>query len=90
VLVSVRPERLRLAREAGPDRIPGRLQAAMPLGPVIIYEIEAADRTPLKLASTREDAALFGSLSPGDPVMVEIAAAESCVVFPSVSAGGTP
>jgi hypothetical protein len=35
--VSVRPERLRLEREPGPERIAGQIHAALPLGPVIVF-----------------------------------------------------
>ena len=81
VCVAVRPERLRLEQEPGRDRIAGRLQAVMPLGPVIVFEIEAADRTPLKLIASRESAAGFGAPQPGDAVQVGLAAPEASVVF---------
>jgi putative spermidine/putrescine transport system ATP-binding protein len=82
VIVTVRPERLRLEREPGPARIVGRVHAALPLGPVIVFDIEAADRTALKLTMTREAAAAFGAVAPGDTVQVALAAAEACSLFP--------
>lgn len=85
VLVSVRPEQLRLSRESGPDRIRGRLHAAMPLGPVILFDIEAVGHTPLKLSATREEAAHCGDPSPGDEIQVALAASDSCVVFAQVA-----
>jgi putative spermidine/putrescine transport system ATP-binding protein len=93
VFVSVRPEQLRLEREPGPDRIAGRLHTAMPLGPVIVYDIEVANRTPVKLTATREAAAGFGALTPGAAVQIALATAEACAVFaenspdPSLSPG---
>jgi putative spermidine/putrescine transport system ATP-binding protein len=86
VFVSVRPEQLRLKREPGPDRIAGHLHAAMPLGPVIVYDIEAANRTPVKLTATREAAAGFGALAPGEAVQIALATADACVVFAENSA----
>jgi len=70
-----------LEREPGPERIAGQIHPALPLGPVIVFDIEASDRTPLRLTATREVAAQFGAVSPGERVHVALAAAGACSVF---------
>jgi putative spermidine/putrescine transport system ATP-binding protein len=53
VLLSVRPEHLALERDARDGAIPVVVKVAMPLGPVVIYEMETADGTALKVSTPR-------------------------------------
>jgi putative spermidine/putrescine transport system ATP-binding protein len=78
VVVSVRPERLRLVSGSGERRIAGTLRAVMPLGPVVIYEVEAADGSLLKLSAPRAGGALP---APDTPAWVEPVSPEACLVF---------
>jgi putative spermidine/putrescine transport system ATP-binding protein len=81
VVVSVRPERLRLARREGGEAIPGTLRAVLPLGGVTVYEVEAKDGTAIKVSETRDP----GSVPPAldARVWVEAVSREACLVFPS-------
>ncbi|MBS0245474.1 MAG: ABC transporter ATP-binding protein [Proteobacteria bacterium] len=58
VLVSVRPEALRLS--SSPGGLPVRIAAVLPIGPSLIYEALLADGTPVKVVQDRagSDAAL--------------------------------
>jgi len=77
VVVSTRPERLRLATAAGEGRIPGTLRTVLPLGPVVVYEVEAADGTALKVSEPRD--ARAARPAAGERVWVE--ARDAALVF---------
>ncbi|MFA6267440.1 MAG: ABC transporter ATP-binding protein [Pseudolabrys sp.] len=55
VLVSVRPEGMRLS--STPGGLPARIAAVMPIGPSLIYEAILAGDTPVKVVQDRADAA---------------------------------
>src|SRR5262249_58042734 len=57
VLVSVRPEQLRLESAPGDGRIAGVVKAVMPLGPDVVYEVETAGGASLKVSEPRAAAA---------------------------------
>src|SRR5215813_4173633 len=57
VLVSVRPEQLRLEAAPGEGRIAGVVKAVMPLGPHVVYEVETAGGASLKVSEPRAAAA---------------------------------
>jgi putative spermidine/putrescine transport system ATP-binding protein len=79
VLVSVRPEQLRLESAPGDGRIAGVVKAVMPLGPHVVYEVETAAGTSLKVSEPRAAAAALRR--PGESV--HVAASEAaCRVFP--------
>ena len=79
VLVSVRPEQLRLESAPGDGRIAGVVKAVMPLGPHVVYEVETAGGTSLKVSEPR--AATAALRRPGESV--HVAASEAaCRVFP--------
>jgi putative spermidine/putrescine transport system ATP-binding protein len=81
VVVSVRPERLRLERVAGEGRVPGTLRAVLPLGAVVVYEVEATDGTAIKVSELRDAAAAPARTE--QPVWVEPVSREACLVFPA-------
>jgi len=79
VVVSIRPERLRLVREPGTGHMAGVVKTVMPLGAQVIYEIEIAGGTSLKLSELREAS---GALhEPGQRVHLAPTSRESCHVF---------
>ena len=81
VVVSVRPEALRFV-PAGDGALAGTVRAAMPLGPLIVYDVELADGTPIKLSATR-DAGVALARAPGDAVHIAPGSAASCLIFES-------
>src|SRR5260370_2180487 len=79
VLVSVRPEQLRLESSPGDGRIAGVVKAVMPLGPHVVYEVETSGGASLKVSEPRAAAAALRR--PGESV--HVAASEAaCRVFP--------
>ena len=54
VFVCVRPEWLHLDREAGEDALPGTVRTVVPLGAIIVYEIEVADDTVVRIKALRD------------------------------------
>jgi putative spermidine/putrescine transport system ATP-binding protein len=79
VLVSVRPEQLRLDAAPGEGRIAGVVKAVMPLGPHVVYEVETQSGTSLKVSEPRAPATPLRR--PGESVHVAASAA-ACRVFP--------
>lgn len=79
VVVSVRPEQLRLVGEAGEGRVSGVVKAVMPLGAQVIYEVEIAGGTSLKVSEPREAA----MREPGQGVHVMPASPASARAFAS-------
>ena len=53
VLVSVRPEQMRLADEAGEGRFPVELKLSLPIGGELIHDVTSADGSSLKIAMSR-------------------------------------
>jgi putative spermidine/putrescine transport system ATP-binding protein len=79
VLVSVRPEQLRLEAAPGEGRIAGVVKAVMPLGPHVVYEVETQSGTSFKVSEPRAPATPLRR--PGQSVHVAASAA-ACRVFP--------
>jgi putative spermidine/putrescine transport system ATP-binding protein len=80
VLVSVRPEQLRLESAPGDGRIAGVVKAVMPLGPHVVYEVETAGGASLKVSEPRAAAAALRR--PGESVHVAAASEAACRLFP--------
>jgi putative spermidine/putrescine transport system ATP-binding protein len=80
VLVSVRPEQLRLEAGPGDGRIAGVVKAVMPLGPHVVYEVETAGGASLKVSEPRAPATQLRR--PGESVHVVAASEAACRVFP--------
>jgi putative spermidine/putrescine transport system ATP-binding protein len=80
VLVSVRPEQLRLESAPGDGRIAGVVKAVMPLGPHVVYEVETSGGASLKVSEPRAAAAALRR--PGESVHVAAASEAACRVFP--------
>jgi len=79
VLVSVRPEQLRLEAAAGEGRIAGVVKAVMPLGPHVVYEVETRGGASLKVSEPRAPATPLRR--PGESVHVAAVSEAACRVF---------
>lgn len=62
VLVSARPEGLRLVATRQPGALPARIAAMVPIGPSLIYEVVLADGTELKVVQDRSGNLPAGTL----------------------------
>ena len=81
VVVTIRPEQLRLDPAPGKGRLAGVVKTVMPLGPQVVYDIEIAGGMSLKVSEPREPAIPMRSV--GDQVHVTPASPAACHVFPS-------
>jgi putative spermidine/putrescine transport system ATP-binding protein len=80
VVVSIRPERLRLAATSGPGRLRAKVELIMPLGPTLIYDLTLAAGAAVRVAASRpENAAVPAG---GSEVFVEPTAVDVCLLFP--------
>jgi putative spermidine/putrescine transport system ATP-binding protein len=80
VVLSIRPERLRLAATPGPGRLRAKVGLIMPLGPTLVYDLTLAAGAALRVAAPRpEHAAVPAS---GSEVFLEPTAADACLLFP--------
>jgi putative spermidine/putrescine transport system ATP-binding protein len=84
VVVSVRPEQLRVQSEAGSGQLAGTVKMVMPLGPQVIYDVETAGGTAIKISQSRDSAALpFAS---GSAIHFAPISSASCRIFPAQAA----
>ena len=77
-MVSVRPEQLHVVPNGG---LPGTVKAVMPLGAHVVYEVEIAAGTLLKVSESREGQT--GMRQTGEQVQVAPTSPEACHVFPA-------
>ena len=80
VLISMRPEQLRLESAPGDGRIAGVVKTVLPLGPQVVYEVEIAGTTSLKVSEPRASSTALRH--PGDSVHVAATSPAACRVFP--------
>ncbi len=78
VTVAARPEHFRFA-QPGDAGVPATVRMILPLGPSVVYELELADGTPLKL--TTERGAQAGRHQPGTAVKLAVNAGAPLTVF---------
>jgi putative spermidine/putrescine transport system ATP-binding protein len=83
ILVSVRPENLRLARGDEADAFPATVRLTLPLGPVDVVEATTADGLALKMTRPRERGAAL--LAAGQAIHLKIIDSEALSLFPSPS-----
>jgi putative spermidine/putrescine transport system ATP-binding protein len=91
VLVSIRPERLRLAATPGPGRLRATVGIVMPLGPTLVYDLTLANGTAVRVAVPRPELAAVPAS--GSKVFLEPTARDACLLFPepaSQQAGAKP
>ena len=79
VLVSVRPEQLRVHNQRSDGAFAVTITVVLPLGPHVIYEAQTHDGISLKISQPRD--AGTGLLAPGDRVFVAPATPAACQVF---------
>jgi len=79
VVVSVRPEQLRVRERAGDGALPARIKVVLPLGPLVMYEAQMRDGTSVKISEPRDAGSRL--LAPGDEVFVAPVAPTACQVF---------
>ncbi|MEN8198035.1 MAG: ABC transporter ATP-binding protein, partial [Pseudomonadota bacterium] len=84
VVLSVRPENLRLAAGKQANTMPATVRAVMPLGPSTVYEAALSDGTAIKIVADRDQGA--DGYRPGDPVLIALASKTSCRVFAEAEA----
>jgi putative spermidine/putrescine transport system ATP-binding protein len=79
VLVSIRPEQLRLEAVGTAGSLAGAIKTVLPLGPQVIYDVELAGGSAVKVNVARD--ASIAMLEPGDTVHVKPSSAAACHVF---------
>jgi putative spermidine/putrescine transport system ATP-binding protein len=79
VVVSVRPEQLRVRDRAGDATLSARIKVVMPLGPHVMYEAQMQDGTFVKISEPRDAGAVL--LAPGDEVFLATLGSDACQVF---------
>ena len=85
VLLSVRPEQLRLNREARSGQLKGTVKMVMPLGPQVIYDVETTDGIAVKISQSRDAGA--GDHASGSTIYFAPVSAASCHIFPDERRG---
>jgi putative spermidine/putrescine transport system ATP-binding protein len=80
VIVSIRPEQLRIHSSPTDSSIGGTIKAVMPLGPHVVYDIALADGLSLKVNEPREIASELRSV--GMTVNIKPISPASCRIFP--------
>ncbi len=83
VMVSVRPEHLRVQDEGGPGQLSGTVKVVMPLGPQVIYEVEVAGGTGVKISQPRDASSV--PLQSGTTVHFAPISPAACHLFPAQS-----
>jgi putative spermidine/putrescine transport system ATP-binding protein len=80
VVACVRPENFRLFGGPASQRVPAAIDLVLPLGPVVVYELKAANGVSIKVTEPRmADGALR---PPGAQVWLEPISPSACLVFP--------
>jgi len=85
VLLSVRPEQLRLNRAAGSGQLKGTVKMVMPLGPQVIFDVETTDGIAVKISQSRDAGA--GDYASGSTIYFAPVSAASCHIFPDERRG---
>ena len=81
VLLSVRPEGIRLVAGSDKAALTGHVTAVMPIGPALIYQVTLADGTGVKVVQDRADALPSGALE--QPVSLSIKPNRASGIFPA-------
>ncbi len=78
VLLSIRPENLRISSDRSPNALVGTVQSVMPHGATIAYDMAMRDGTSLKVMQLR---AAGSAAEPGQSVHLELADPALCPVY---------
>jgi len=84
VVLSVRPEQLRMHALHAEGSVPATIKAVMPLGPYVIYEALSEGGVAFRISEPRDAGARLHA--PGERVFVAPVAPEACKVFDAASA----
>jgi putative spermidine/putrescine transport system ATP-binding protein len=79
VVLSIRPERLRLAATPGPGRLRANVGLIMPLGPTLVYDLTLTTGAPVRVAAPRPELAAVPAS--GSEVFIEPTAVDACLLF---------
>ena len=91
VVLSIRPERLRLAAAPGAGRLRAKVGLILPLGPTLVYDLTLATGAAVRVAAPRPELAAVPAS--GSEVFIEPTAVDACLLFPepaSQQAGEQP
>jgi putative spermidine/putrescine transport system ATP-binding protein len=80
VVLSIRPERLRLVATPGPGRLRAKVGLIMPLGPTLVYDLTLMSGTPVRVAAPRPELAVVPAS--GSDVFLEPTAIDACLLYP--------
>jgi putative spermidine/putrescine transport system ATP-binding protein len=80
VLVSIRPEQLRVQNGAAENGIAGTVTMVMPLGPHVVYDVEIAGGTAVKISQARESSTAM--IDRGSAIRFAPVSSAACHVFP--------
>jgi putative spermidine/putrescine transport system ATP-binding protein len=84
VVLSVRPEQLRIQPAQGDGALTATIRAVLPLGPYVMYEAQTEGGVAFRISEPRDAGARM--LSPGECVHVAPVARAACNVFAAASA----
>jgi putative spermidine/putrescine transport system ATP-binding protein len=80
VVVSIRPEQLHVQNSAASDGIAGTVTMVMPLGPHVVYDVEIAGGTAVKISQARESTTAM--IDRGSAIRFAPLSSAACHVFP--------
>ena len=80
VLVSIRPEQLHVQNGAAENGIAGTVKMVMPLGPHVVYDVEIAGGTAVKISQARESSTAM--IERGSAIQFAPLSSTACHVFP--------
>jgi putative spermidine/putrescine transport system ATP-binding protein len=81
VVVSIRPEQLRMQSATGEGHLPATIKTVMPLGAHVVYDVALSDELSVKVSEPREAGAEMRAV--GATVYLRPASPAACRVFPS-------
>jgi putative spermidine/putrescine transport system ATP-binding protein len=80
VLVSIRPEQLHVQNGTAENAIAGTVKMVMPLGPHVVYDVEIAGGTAVKISQARESSTAM--IDRGSAIRFAPLSSAVCLVFP--------
>ncbi|MGP1387276.1 MAG: ABC transporter ATP-binding protein [Thainema sp.] len=88
ILMSIRPENLRIHREPGSYRLAATVEMSLPLGPSTVYEMRTHDGQEIKVTESR----VLGTpqFQAGQAVFLELVSEQACGLFPPQEHGEKP
>ncbi|NJO79935.1 MAG: ABC transporter ATP-binding protein [Cyanobacteria bacterium RM1_2_2] len=81
LLLAIRPENLRIQTQPSTHRLAGTVELCLPLGSVMVYEVQIALDTKIKVTQPRIPG--IPPFEPGDDIYLELVAPQACSLFPA-------